>query len=178
MEDQLGCCLVRLRLCVYVASLTCASRPIHLPLPPLATQVVRHQIRRNGIHVIGGTARFIESEPGGKIKLAVLLTETDEVRKGIQKHRYVLFRESPSYAAPLSEVARGSRPLAVLGALGDGRLVPIDRDASLPKTMLTADKVMVACGTRPVRSEKIPFDGKRVFDSDQLLWGGIDRLPS
>ena len=43
--------------------------------------------------------------------------------------------------------------------------------------MLTADKVMIACGTRPVRAEGAIYDGKRVFDSDQLLWGGIDRVP-
>jgi pyruvate/2-oxoglutarate dehydrogenase complex dihydrolipoamide dehydrogenase (E3) component len=36
---------------------------------------------------------------------------------------------------------------------------------------------MIACGTRPVRSENTNYDGKRVFDSDQLLWGGIDRVP-
>lgn len=53
----------------------------------------------------------------------------------------------------------------------------MDRDASLPKTVLTADKVMIACGTRPVRQEGVVYDGKRVFDSDQLLWGGIDRVP-
>lgn len=102
--------------------------------------MVRHQIRRNGVHLVAGTARFVDSQPGGKIKLAVLLTETDpdgERLKGIYKHR----------------------------------------DASLPKTVLTCDKVMVACGTRPVRSEGVVYDGRRVFDSDQLLWGGIDRVP-
>lgn len=35
------------------------------------------------------------------------------------------------------------------------------RDASLPKTFLSAEKVLIACGTRPVRNEKIAFDGKR-----------------
>ncbi len=43
--------------------------------------------------------------------------------------------------------------------------------------MLTTDKVLIACGTRPVRFEGAVYDGKRVFDSDQLLWGGIDRVP-
>ncbi|GAB5035334.1 soluble pyridine nucleotide transhydrogenase [Nannochloropsis oceanica] len=104
----------------------------------MEAEVVRHQMRRNGVHLVTGTARFVEHGPNEKhIKLAVLLTDPEQERKGIYKHR----------------------------------------DASLPKTLLTAEKVMVACGTRPVRQEGTIFDGKRVFDSDQLLWGGIDRVP-
>jgi hypothetical protein len=52
-------------------------------------QVVRHQIRRNGVHLIAGTARFMESKEGERIKLAVLLTDPDAERKGIYKHRYI-----------------------------------------------------------------------------------------
>lgn len=35
----------------------------------------------------------------------------------------------------------------------------------------------MACGTRPLRRPDVPFDGKTVFDSDQLLWGGVDTVP-
>jgi len=34
---------------------------------------------------------------------------------------------------------------------------------------LKADKVLIACGTKPARPESIPFDGKTVFDSDEIL---------
>jgi NAD(P) transhydrogenase len=34
---------------------------------------------------------------------------------------------------------------------------------------LCADVVLIATGTRPVRPEKIPFDGQQVFDSDEVL---------
>ncbi len=44
-------------------------------------------MRRNGVHLVAGTARFVESSPGGKIKLAVLLTDPDGELKGIYKHR-------------------------------------------------------------------------------------------
>jgi pyruvate/2-oxoglutarate dehydrogenase complex dihydrolipoamide dehydrogenase (E3) component len=44
------------------------------------------------------------------------------------------------------------------------------RDASLPKTVLTTDKVLVACGTRPVRHEKIEFDGKRRVTHDIYIF--------
>ncbi len=42
-------------------------------------------------------------------------------------------------------------------------------------TNLTADHFLVACGTRPARPAKIPFDGKRVFDSDEILH--LDSIP-
>jgi hypothetical protein len=43
--------------------------------------------------------------------------------------------------------------------------------------VLTADKFLIAVGTRPARREDIPFDGKTIFDSDQILWGGVDAVP-
>lgn len=38
-----------------------------------------------------------------------------------------------------------------------------------------ADKVLIATGTRPARPKHIPFDGKTVFDSDELLY--LDHIP-
>lgn len=43
--------------------------------------------------------------------------------------------------------------------------------------MLTADKFLIAVGTRPARRPDIPFDGETIFDSDQLLWGGVKSVP-
>jgi NAD(P) transhydrogenase len=37
------------------------------------------------------------------------------------------------------------------------------------KTSIAAEHVLIACGTRPAHSEKVPLDGKRIIDSDQLL---------
>ena len=37
------------------------------------------------------------------------------------------------------------------------------------KTAIAAEHVLIACGTRPAHSEKVPLDGKRIIDSDQLL---------
>lgn len=34
---------------------------------------------------------------------------------------------------------------------------------------LTADKILIACGTRPSRPAHIQFDGEAIFDSDELL---------
>lgn len=40
-----------------------------------------------------------------------------------------------------------------------------------------ADKVLIACGTRPAHSPLVPIDGKVIFDSDQILSGEIRELP-
>ena len=42
-------------------------------------------------------------------------------------------------------------------------------------SVLTAEKVMIACGTRPAHDPEIPLDGRSVADSDQLL--GVGEIP-
>ena len=41
--------------------------------------------------------------------------------------------------------------------------------------IVTAEHVLIACGTRPAHHPTIPFDGKRIVDSDQLL--GAEQIP-
>jgi NAD(P) transhydrogenase len=43
------------------------------------------------------------------------------------------------------------------------------------KTVIRGDHVLIACGTRPAGNTDIPFDGKRVFDTDQI--NGLQGLP-
>ncbi|RMX63769.1 hypothetical protein DD238_006547 [Peronospora effusa] len=42
---------------------------------------------------------------------------------------------------------------------------------------VTADKFLIACGTRPAHSPLVPIDGKVVIDSDQILSRDIRQLP-
>ena len=42
-------------------------------------------------------------------------------------------------------------------------------------TRVSADHVLIACGTRPAHSPTVPIDGKRVIDSDQLM--NVERFP-
>lgn len=51
------------------------------------------------------------------------------------------------------------------------------KNAKITKTVISADKVLIACGTRPARLPNVKFDGVKVFDSDQLLYGDIKHLP-
>src|SRR5262245_3847745 len=41
--------------------------------------------------------------------------------------------------------------------------------------LLRGDDVLIACGTRPAASPTVPLDGRRIFDSDQLL--DAEKLP-
>jgi len=43
------------------------------------------------------------------------------------------------------------------------------------KAVLHADHVLIACGTRPAHNPDIPFDGKRILDTDEI--SGIDGVP-
>ncbi len=40
---------------------------------------------------------------------------------------------------------------------------------------LSAEKILIACGTQPARPESIPFDGETVFDSDEIL--KLEQIP-
>jgi NAD(P) transhydrogenase len=78
------------------------------------TEVVRAQLKRNGVTSIDGMARFVDPH-------------TVEVEGASETQR------------------------------------------------VTADDVLIACGTRPAESPMVPVDGKRIFTSDQLL--ELDEIP-
>jgi NAD(P) transhydrogenase len=44
------------------------------------------------------------------------------------------------------------------------------------QTRVSADRVIVAVGTRPARPDSVEFDGKSIVDSDQVL--GLGRIPA
>src|SRR5689334_22004812 len=77
-------------------------------------EVISQQLRRNGITMINGAARFVDANR--------------------------------------------------LEVENDGVVTPV-----------TADHVLIACGTRPARGEGIPFEAPRVLDADQL--GQVERIP-
>jgi NAD(P) transhydrogenase len=52
-------------------------------------------------------------------------------------------------------------------------LLQITRDDEAE--MITADKFLVACGTKPAKPRNVPFNGRTVFSSDDILH--LDHLP-
>lgn len=45
----------------------------------------------------------------------------------------------------------------------------LDVETPAGRVKVAAERILIACGTRPARSEGIPLDGRRIMDSDQLL---------
>jgi len=57
----------------------------------------------------------------------------------------------------------------------DNHHLAISKDEG-EEVIVRGDKVVIAVGTKPYRPESMPFDGKSVLDSDELLT--IDKIPS
>lgn len=55
----------------------------------------------------------------------------------------------------------------------DPHTVQVLRDGQTER--VSADKILVACGTKPARPGYIPFDGRTIFDSDELLQ--LEQIP-
>ena len=54
-----------------------------------------------------------------------------------------------------------------LARFTDAHTVEVDNDGT--PTSVSADFILIACGTRPAQSPTVPVDGQRIFTSDQLL---------
>lgn len=51
----------------------------------------------------------------------------------------------------------------------------LEVDGENGKATLRGERILIACGTRPARSADIPFDGKRIIDTDEFA--SLPRLP-
>ena len=84
---------------------------------------------------------------------AVIAREVDVIRAQLKRNHVELVPGTARFVDP--------HTLEVQGVAG--------------ATRLTADYVLIACGTRPAHSPTVPIDGKRVIDSDQLM--NLERFP-
>jgi NAD(P) transhydrogenase len=85
----------------------------------------------------------------------VIGREIDVIRSQLGRNHVVM----------ITGTARFADPHTVLVATEDGS-----------ERKVTADKVVIAVGTRPARPSSVEFDGRTIVDSDQILL--IDRLPA
>lgn len=87
--------------------------------------------------------------------LHVVGKEVDIIQNQLARNRVNLILGSATFASP--------HEIDVEDASGDLKKV-------------TADKVVIAVGTRPARPASVDFDGATIMDSDQIL--GMDRVPA
>ena len=79
--------------------------------------------------------------------------ELDVIYDQLQRNEIDVFSGTASFRGPHKvEIENGDRDLVV-----------------------EADRILVACGTKPSRPSHIPFDGRRIFDSDEIL--NLDHIP-
>jgi NAD(P) transhydrogenase len=77
---------------------------------------------------------------------AVVSRETDVIRAQLKRNGVAIFQGAAQFADPHT----------------------IEFEADDAKTVLHGAYFLIACGTRPAHSADIPFDGKRVLDTDQI----------
>ena len=84
---------------------------------------------------------------------SIVSRETDVIRAQLKRNGVTVYQGLAKFADPHT-----------IEIQGDGE-----------KTTLRSENVLIACGTRPARSPDIPFDGKRIFDTDDF--NGVSILP-
>ncbi len=99
-----------------------------------------------------GNGDFSVSDLAFRVK-AVVARETEVIRAQLKRNGITIFQGVAQFADP--------------------HTVEVQSDSGT--TRLHGENVLIACGTRPSRSPDIPFDGKRITDTDELP--GVDQLP-
>lgn len=84
---------------------------------------------------------------------AIISRETEVIRAQLRRNGVQIFQGTAQFADP--------------------HTIEVQNDRE--KTVLRGDHVLIACGTRPARSPDIPFDDKRVVDTDRI--SEMDGLP-
>jgi NAD(P) transhydrogenase len=84
---------------------------------------------------------------------SIVARETEVIRAQLKRNGITVFQGSAQFADPHTVEVQGEDS----------------------KITLRGENILIACGTRPAHSSDIPFDGKRIVDSDEFT--AIDTLP-
>lgn len=78
----------------------------------------------------------------------IISRETEVIRAQLKRNGVAIYQGTATFADPHT-----------IEIHGDGE-----------KTIVQGDNILIACGTRPARSSEIPFDGKRILDTDEFTF--------
>lgn len=84
---------------------------------------------------------------------SIVSRETDVIRAQLKRNGVTVYQGLARFAGP--------------------NTIEVEGDSD--KITLRGDNILIACGTRPARSPDIPFDGKRILDTDEFT--NIDSVP-
>jgi NAD(P) transhydrogenase len=77
---------------------------------------------------------------------SIVSRETDVIRAQLRRNGVAIFQGMAQFVDPHT----------------------IEVEGESEKVTLRGDNILIACGTRPARSADIPFDGKRIIDTDEF----------
>jgi NAD(P) transhydrogenase len=77
---------------------------------------------------------------------SIVSRETDVIRAQLKRNGVAVFQGMAKFADPHS----------------------VEVEGETDKVTLRGEHMLIACGTRPARSPDIPFDGKRIIDTDEF----------
>jgi NAD(P) transhydrogenase len=77
---------------------------------------------------------------------SIVARETEVIRSQLKRNSVSIFQGMAQFADP--------------------HTIEIEGDSE--KTTIRGDHILIACGTRPARTPDIPFDGKRILDTDEI----------
>jgi NAD(P) transhydrogenase len=101
------------------------------------------------------------------LKEVTMADLTSRVRTVIQREKEVIKLQL--------ERNRGIALLDGYARFVDQHTIVVENPITETKRTIRGKNILIACGTRPAHSPKIPCDGKYILDSDQIL--RIDTLP-
>jgi NAD(P) transhydrogenase len=84
---------------------------------------------------------------------SIVSRETEVIHAQLRRNRIAIFQGTAHFADPHT----------------------IEVNGTSEKIALHGENILIACGTRPARSPDIPFDGKRILDTDEFT--SISALP-
>jgi len=83
----------------------------------------------------------------------IIARETEVIRAQLKRNGVAIFQGTAKFADP--------------------HTVTVQSDTGT--TLVRAENILIACGTRPARNPEIPFDDKRIVDTDNI--SGMDGVP-
>lgn len=84
---------------------------------------------------------------------SIVARETEVIRSQLKRNGVLIFQGTAQFADPHT----------------------IDVHGDAENSVIRGDHILIACGTRPARSPDIPFDGKRIVDTDEI--NNLDKIP-
>src|SRR4051794_13974638 len=121
-------------------------------------------LREAVLHLTGASRRGLFGEMS-RIKRNITIADLIYISQQVIHHELAIIRE---------QLDRNNVELVWGSArFDDENILYVDRTDDFEA--ISAEKIVIATGTRPARPASVPFDNKTVFTSDELL--KLDRLP-